>query len=221
MAGYRHPAIAREGWGIVGAIAVLAVLVWWRAGEVAAVPLVLLALFLLYLFRDPFRKVPSRPLGVVSPLDGRVSGVCESRDPFLERPQVRRISLRLSPLGVHSLRCPIEGKVMERWSKTLSRGGTQVVAYWVRTDEDDDLVWTLIGPRRWIRLDLQPGERVGQGQRCGFTYLPVLSQLYLPLASRVLVQPGQRVRAGEAVLAEFVHRQSQSQQPVTGAVHAV
>jgi len=81
------------------------------------------------------------------------------------------------------------------------------------------VVWTLIGPGRWIRLALQPGERVGQGQRCGFTYLPVLSQLYLPIASRVLVHPGQRVRAGEAVLAEFVHRQSQ--QPVSGAVHAL
>ncbi len=219
MAGYRHPAIAREGWGVVGAFAIVAFLVWWRAGELAALPVFLLTLFLLYLFRDPLRKVPSRPLGVVSPLDGRVSGVCESRDPFLERPRARRVSLRLSPLGVRSLRCPIEGRVMERWSKTLSRAGTQVVAYWIRTDEDDDLVWTLIGPRRWIRLTLQPGERVGQGQRCGFTYLPVISQLYLPLASRVLVHPGQRVKAGEAVLAEFVHRQSQ--QPVAGAVHAV
>ena len=208
---YRHPSIAREGWGIIGVLLLLAGLFGWFLDLWEALPPLALAAVALFYFRDPIRRIPPRPLGVVSPIDGRVRSVNEGKDPFLQREQVRRIRMRQSLTGVHSLRSPIEGKVMERWfHRQRGRGGRiETVAYWIRTDEDDDVVWTVsLASHKLLRMELQPGERVGQGQRCGFAFFPAVSTLYLPWASRVTVQPGDRLRAGEDVLAEFVHRRA-------------
>ncbi len=219
---YRHPYIAREGWGVLFVLLASAGVFGWVVGLVEALPLLLLTALVAFYCRDPIRQIPSRPLGVVSPVDGVVRSLGEGRDPYLERENSRRLRLRQGILGVHSLRSPIEGKVMERWSWRRRGGGrVETVAYWIRTDEDDDVVWTLsLVSHKLLRMELQPGERIGQGQRCGFALFPAFSTLYLPKTSRLMVRPGQRVRAGEAVLAEFVHRRLDVETTLEGR-HAV
>jgi phosphatidylserine decarboxylase len=58
-----------------------------------------------------------------------------------------------------------------------------------------------IAPRCYIRI----GERVGQGQRCGFIHLGGQVDLYLPQSSRTLVAPGDWVRSGSDVIAKLIH----------------
>ena len=69
---YPHPISAREGWPFVaGSIAAATVVHVW-AGFWWALPLWLIALFILQFFRDPPRMVPEGEGLVLSPADGRV-----------------------------------------------------------------------------------------------------------------------------------------------------
>jgi phosphatidylserine decarboxylase len=78
-------------------------------------------------------------------------------------------------------------------------------ALWVQTDEGDDVVLQFQG----YRLGLPPaalvryGDRVGQGQRCAYLRLTRVAEVHLPIASRTLVQPGQRVTAGVDIIGKL------------------
>lgn len=175
---------------------------WLAAVAVAA------AAAILYLGRDPRRRVPSLPLGVVSPVEGDVVGVDKARDPFLDRDaRVVRVAQRVtSPVVLHS---PIEGRVERIWCG----GGVPaevpgvVAGIHIRTDEGDDIVFSvsqarLPGPLRWF---VQPGERVGQGQRRGMVGWGRTVTVYMPGDSRGEVESGESVRAAADVIARLAH----------------
>lgn len=210
MAG-EYPIVARQGWPLILGAVLLALVLHWALGVLWAVPAWLLAAGLVYLFRDPDRRIPPAPLAVVSPADGRVTGVATCRDPYLEREAVR-IALRMHPWGVYTTRSPVEGKIMKIWfpagageSGTQDHGGTRY-AIWVQTDERDDVVLAvcLAGPLR-PRCYVHIGERIGQGQRCGIMGFGGDLSIYVPAGSRIEVKAGDRVRAGSDILATLVH----------------
>jgi phosphatidylserine decarboxylase len=49
------------------------------------------------------------------------------------------------------------------------------------------------------------GDRVGQGQRCGFIHLGGRVDLYLPESCRTLVTVGDWVHGGSDVIAKLIH----------------
>jgi phosphatidylserine decarboxylase len=202
----RYPFIAREGWLSLFLVGGAAATVLYQFGWLWSVPLWALVIVLLFLFRDPARTVPAAPLAVVSPADGRVTLVETCNDPYLDR-DARRITIRMHPYGVYSTRSPAEGKMLE--PKRDSSGPTGLPhGVCLQTDEGDDLVIVMNrGPlRNPPRCYVRFGERVGQGQRCGFITLGSTVDIYLPLNSRIKVQEGERVHAGADVIAQLVHR---------------
>lgn len=207
MATRSHPLIAKEGWPFVLLALLLAVVLYRQLGWVDAMPALLLAALGAIKFRDPRRRIPAAALGVVSPVDGRVAAVEEAFDDYLERPALC-LRIRISPVSAYSVRSPVEGKVMEHREDggTSSPAALRHKGLWLRTDEEDDVRLLLDGPAfarpiAWARY----GERLGQGQRCGFLRLATEALLYLPAGSHVEVQPGARVLAGETVLASLNH----------------
>ena len=68
-------AIARKAWLPVAVAGVVAGLAYEQCGINCSVPPIIIVIALLYLFRDPERSVPPVPLGIVSPVDGRVVAV--------------------------------------------------------------------------------------------------------------------------------------------------
>ena len=80
-------------------------------------------------------------------------------------------------------------------------------AMWVRTDEGDDVV--LVVTSRWsfhrVRFSVNVGERIGQGQRCGFSHFGSRVDVLAPASSRSEVLSGQRIQAGSTVIASLVH----------------
>lgn len=200
--------LAREAWLLVLPAAALAL--WLHAGldrPLWAAPLWLLAAAALFVYRDPDREVPPVPLGVVAPADGRVERVEEATDPFLER-AARRIVLRVPAWGPFTVRAPIEGRVAERWLRPCREGGCgRRYAVWIQTDERDDVLLILEERDRWCRpvCEIGVGERVGQGQRCGYVRFGGRVEVWVPRSARVEVQRGKRVRAGTSVLATLVH----------------
>ncbi len=213
-----YPYVARQGWPFILAALAAAVVLHFTVGEPWSLPFWVLAVLLLYLFRDPERRIPPAPLGVVSPVDGVVTAVEACRDPYLERAALR-IGLRMSPLGVYTTRSPVEGKIMEIWvfpagggahAGNAAVGDTAQIhryAIWVQTDEKDDVVLVLrvgehrLRPRCYVHI----GERIGQGQRCGMVGFGGEVNVYLPPGSRAEVEPGARVRAGSDILATLIH----------------
>lgn len=176
----------------------------WFTGLLA----VLAAAVVFVLGRDPVRDVPSRPLGVVSPVDGRVIECGVHRDPFLERDalMVRVRQGLLHPAVLHS---PIEGRVEHIWggNSMPEAAAPAVAAVHVRTPEGDDVVFSLSrpwlpGPLNW---KVQPGERVGQGQRRGLAGWGRVVTVYTAGNSRAEVQSGDRIHAGVDVVARLVH----------------
>lgn len=189
------------------AVSLLAALLlgqWW---PVLAGVMVLAGLW--WIFRAPWRSVPSSPLAIVGPVDGIVEAVESGRDPYLER-DAFRICIVQGYLDAHCLRSPTEGTIRRRWfphelDGPGGHGGRTAV--WIQTDESDDVVVSIRPEARWppVRCGGQAGERVGQGQVCGFAGVKARVDVYVPLNVRIDVAVDQPVRAGERTIATLVH----------------
>lgn len=205
----KHTFIAREGRPYILLSLSIAGLVWFYLGLMVSLALLLLPVIFAFLFRDPVRIVPSEPLAIVSPVDGVVTEIMSIRDGFLDRDAVK-IVLSMGLMDMYSIRSPIEGKVMNQWlvGSHFAVSDSPRFAQWIQTDENDDLlmaIYTGVLPRR-PRCYVQSGERVGQGQRCGFMSFGARLEVYVPMDARVEVKVGQVVHAGESVIAHFIHR---------------
>jgi phosphatidylserine decarboxylase len=219
-------AIARQAWLLVAVAGIISGLVYILCGFYCSLPLIIIAMALLYVFRDPERRVPPIPLGVVSPVDGRVVAVGEVNDPFLGRKAVK-LTIRMRPLGPWIVRGAMEGRVMQLWhlpkgldtqsvagmDKDRFVGGPHArqrhFAMWIQSDELDDVVIALRGGfiLRRLRCAVQAGDRIGQGRRCGLLLFPATADVYVPAVSRIEVEPGGTVGAGSDIIAILVHKE--------------
>jgi len=177
-----------------------------------SLPVLLLALVTVYLYRDLPRHVPPKPNALVSPLDGTILGVASAYDPYCERDAIR-IEAVTHWNGPFVLRSPMEGKVVEQWFSPGSRheDGTRtepMMAMWIRSDEDDDVVMVVTPRSHRLRMSChaRAGERLGQGRRCGFIPLGARIEVFLPVNSRVQIEAGEKVSAGDSILAQLVHK---------------
>lgn len=170
--------------------------VWW-----AGVPAALFGCWLLFSFRDPPRDVPPEPLGILSPIDGHILEVEEVQDPCCNQRRATRIFMRISRASAYPLRSPTEGKVE---TADQAAEGERQASWVIRTDEDDLVAirvkWKhsiIRGGKTYVRF----GQRIGQGQRCGSVPLRSRVELFVPETAKICVAAGDRVRAGESVLA--------------------
>jgi phosphatidylserine decarboxylase len=207
----RHPLIAREGWFHIAFTLALTLVVQHYAGLGWAAPLWLLTLFMVQFFRDPVRYIPLTARAVICPADGRVIAVGEAEDPYLKRPSVR-ISVFMNVFNVHSNRSPVAGSVRERWyspgrffNAALDKASEQNErnALWIHADEGQDVVVVQVAGliARRILCYAQPGGHVGRGERFGFIRFGSRVDLYLPLGSSVKVALGDKVTAGNDIVA--------------------
>ena len=211
---HQRPIIARQGMRPIAAVLVVASLLHYNYGWWLASSAWVLAAILIFLYRDPRRQVPPSPLGIVAPIDGQVVSVTEERDPYLDREAIR-IKMRGSWWGVFAVRSAMEGKVNNQWFGCLPKGANSslyvnnsipVFAQWTQSDEGDDIV-TTFSPKfvkNGARCEVQSGERIGQGKRCGFIPFGVNAETFLPANSRVDVNPGDRIKAGTKIIATLV-----------------
>jgi len=194
-------AVVPEGWALlIGTIVVGEF--FYRVGH--PLPAILAALLLpviVVYFYEPGRTVPSKPRGILAPVDGVVVFRRECFDPVLEREAIRLL-VRVDWWGAYCFRAPLEGEVVAvpgRPNRRLSL---------IRTDEGDDVI---IRPTRGWMFGARPvwlpfGERVGQGRRCGVRRLVREVEVLLPASARIEVELGEHVRAGETLLATILRR---------------
>ena len=211
-----YPLIAKEGWGILFllfAVAAIAFFMGYTKLSMAVVPLIAAVGFL---FRDVKRKIPPRPMGVVSPVDGTIISITRDVLDPIRAEDSTHFKIRMFTLGGYAIHCPIEGKIKKMEASVAERPGI-INAFQLSTDEQDDIVVVLTGGVRSIpRLYLQPGHRVAHGQRCGFYFMGVEADIYVPGNSRIEIKEGKKVSAGETILATLIHNETIS--GITGQV---
>ena len=210
---YPHPIIAREGWPFLTAAVSIAALATWAAGLVWALPLWLVALFVLQFFRDPGRPVPGDAKSVLSPADGRIVAVENVRDHYLERDAIK-VSVFMNVFNVHSNRSPVDGEVKQKWynpgafvNAALDKASTENErnALWLRTAGGADITCVQVAGliARRILCYVDAGETLARGQRYGFIRFGSRVDLYLPTGTRIVAKLGDKVSATATVLAEL------------------
>jgi len=99
-----------DGYYYATPLVLAAVLVGWLTSPLWALPVLLLAAFFLWFFRDPERVVPDAAGAIVSPGDGKVTDISSILVNGIER---TRISIFLNVFNVHVNRSPIAGVIRE------------------------------------------------------------------------------------------------------------
>jgi len=207
MAVSRHPIIAKEGWSLILFTSFIVALLQHYVSHYAAV-LWTLPLLITWLYRDPHRPLPSDPLGLVSPVNGKIILAEAHPDPFLGRDAfLFRISISLT--DIYSIRSVTEGKIIQQWLDPEDDDDDRSLAHaiQVKTDEDDD-VMIVLRPGRFFKqlsCDAVIGQRIGQGHRCGIIPFGSCVDIYVPAKSTIQAKVGDNVEAGTTRLASLKH----------------
>jgi phosphatidylserine decarboxylase len=211
VSNYPHPIIAREGWPFLAASLAAAAVVHWFAGLGWALPLWIIALFVLQFFRDPPRTVPADPRAVLSPADGRVVVVERAEDPYLKR-EALKVSVFMNVFNAHSNRSPVDGEVRDAWyfpgkfvNADLAKASLENErnALWIRTPDGADVTCVQVAGliARRILCYAKTGQKLARGERYGFIRFGSRVDVYLPLAAVPRAAVGDKVYATETVLA--------------------
>jgi phosphatidylserine decarboxylase len=210
---YPHPIIAREGWPFLAISVVAALAVAWLAGWAWSAPLWLWAVFVLQFFRDPSRPVPGTSKSVLSPADGRIVAIQNTRDPYLDR-EALKISVFMNVFNVHSNRSPVDGEVKGCWyhpgrflNADLDKASLENErnAVWLRTPDGLDITSVQVAGliARRILCYVKEGDVLTRGQRYGFIRFGSRVDVYLPPGAQARVTIGDRVSASATILAEL------------------
>lgn len=172
----------------------------------AAVPFVLLALFMAYFFRDPKRTVPTGVDIIVSAADGKVTSVEDHADG-------KFVSVFLSPVDVHINRAPIAGRVV-KVELLQGRKAPATSNQASRTNERNAL--TIEGEKmtvvctqivgilaRRIVCWRKAGDTVELGEKYGLIKFGSRTDLLMPKNVEIAVKVGDRVVGGETVIARL------------------
>ncbi|HYX82407.1 MAG TPA: phosphatidylserine decarboxylase family protein [Gemmatimonadales bacterium] len=206
--------LAREGWPFIAvawAIAIAAALLWWPL----AVLLAIVAIWVVAFFRDPLRPGPRGDRYVLAAAEGHVVHVIETDEPTYVKERSVRLSIFLSVFDVHVNRYPVDGtvelvhyhqgKFLHAATEKASLDNEQS-SIGIQGPHGRVLVRQIAGLiARRIVTDSEVGDRVQQGDRLGLIRFGSRTDVFLPLSARpvVKVKPGDRVRVGGTVLAEY------------------
>ncbi|MEK6942880.1 MAG: phosphatidylserine decarboxylase [Nanoarchaeota archaeon] len=188
----------------------------------------LLISFLLNFYRDPERTIP-KGNNIVSPADGKVISIIDTaknnvriNKGFLGKiksyskdvaPECKIISIFMSPLDVHINRAPISGKVVyAKHSK-----GKFFRAYNLEKSFENEKNEILIENKkmkvkviqiagflaRRIICHVKKNDKVDKGGKIGKISLGSQATLMLPKNVEIKVKLGQKVKAGETIIASI------------------
>ena len=214
--------IRHEVISFIGVVTVLA----FGIGSFLNAPLPAMGLFLLgtayllFFFRDPQRTPPHDPVAILSGADGRVLSVTRLMENRYLNTKCVRISIFLSIFDVHVNRAPISGH-----SKFIGFfPGKKLAAFREKSSEFNQQNKILIEGTQTLCLISQIAGVIARrvvywlnreipvpviaGDRIGMMKFGSRLDIYLPEADvNVFVKPGDKVRAGETIVARLKFRE--------------
>ncbi len=225
VAAWSWPSVHPEGRKFALAAAVVCALAAWMAWETLAWPLGALVIGIAAFFRDPQRVTPIGDALVVAPADGLITLIKQVEPPrelvqddgagtaALPSGMVTRISIFMSVFDVHINRSPIAGTVRRLvyipgkfLNADLDKASDENERQHILIEQSDGRMigFTQIAgliARRIVPF-VKPGDSVAAGQRVGLIRFGSRVDVYLPAGTEPQVLVGQRVIAGETVLAQ-------------------
>jgi phosphatidylserine decarboxylase len=207
---------AREGYSRIFGFGIVSLLLNLLGFQIAGLVFLLLTLFVAFFFRDPERMALADDRFILAPADGRVVAVEENiqKEPFLTT-LATRVGIFMSPLDVHVNRVPVTGRVVAvqyqpgKFRPAFATSAAEVNEQNIVTLEDAQgrrllLVQVAGMLARRIVCAVKDGDRVRRGDRYGMIIFGSRVDLYCPAEMKLKVQVGQRVKAGETVIGEYV-----------------
>ncbi len=223
---WQWPRIHPEAHKFAAIAAVASFAAAFFAWETLAWPLGFLVLGICAFFRDPVRVVPQEDRFIVAPADGLVTLIQQVEPPRelvtddgsgtqgLAPGLVTRISIFMSVFDVHINRAPIGGTVRrvvympgKFMNADLDKASEENERQHILIERGDGVAigFTQIAgliARRIVPF-VKPGDMLAVGQRVGLIRFGSRVDVYLPAGTEPRVLLGQKIIAGETVLAEL------------------
>ncbi len=206
--------VAKEGYPFIALSAFLTLVFANLEWSCLSLIGILTTLFILYFFRDPERFIPDTENGIISPADGKVIVIEEqSTNPFTEQECIK-LSIFMNVFNVHVNRIPMNGTV----DKVIFKPGTfysadsekgaeynENCATVITTEQGEKIAFVQVAGliARRIVCWLEKEDKVKRGTRYGLIRFGSRVDLYLPKTSTTNVKLGQKVVAGETILASL------------------
>lgn len=219
--------IHREGWPTLIGMAVFLVTTGAFGWYYRLIPLLVLTgivfvlfVFVFYFFRDPERTPPHDTGVLVSPADGKVVKIDQIHEKDFFNESVTRISIFLSLLDVHVNYSPFTGRVdhLEYKRGRYHPAQTdQASRYNVSLFTGLQTVHGKLAFRqvtgmfaRRIVNDLKYDNLVYTGQKIGMIKFGSRVEVYLPDGIQCRINEGDRVYAGESIIAAVADHKNES-----------
>ena len=204
--------IAVEGIPFVVIAGIISVLFFVADLIIPAVFFSLVTLFIVWFFRNPERSVPPGEKNVISPADGKIIDVREMQENRILNKRMLKISIFMNLFNVHVNRLPCTGKVVDIVynpgkfvSANLDKASleNEQNAVVLETPAGEKIIFIQIAGliARRIVCWLRNGQYVKRGERFGLIRFGSRVDVYLPVGTDVRVSLGDKVKAGESILA--------------------
>ena len=179
----------------------------------AAVLLIIVAIWVAYFFRDPERTGERGEHLVISPADGKVVQIAEVDEPAFLKEKAVRISIFMNVFNVHVNRYPVSGivryvqynpgKFLNAAEDKASLENEQS-SVGIEAGSNGVLVRQIAGliARRIVTYSAN-GQHVQQGDRMGIIRFGSRVDVFLPTTAKPRVKVGDITFAGVTVLAEL------------------
>ena len=208
------PKIHNEGYKFL-AISIIATLASLLFSIILTLVFLLLTIWVYYFFRDPDRVSINNDSFYVSPADGLITQIVETKGPSelnLSETSFTRISIFMNVFNCHVNRSPVSGSVSDIFYKP----GKFVNASLDKASEENERNYFKITSKkgeeiivvqiagliaRRIVTQVSINENLSQGQRIGMIRFGSRVDLYIQ-NKKILAQVGQNVTAGESLLAK-------------------
>ena len=178
---------------------------------------ILISIWVYYFFRDPERVVIDDEAYLVSPADGRISGIKDVNGPVelgLDSKKFTRVSIFMNIFDCHVNRSPTNGQIqdifykpgkflnasLDKASEENERNYFNIIEN--KTNEPIVVVQIAGLVARRIVTQVEKKETLKQGQRLGMIRFGSRVDVYYT-QRKTMVKVGQNVIAGESIIASF------------------
>lgn len=197
------PPLAAEAWRVIPWFAVGTLILFWIWTPLGWVG-VALTVWCATLFREPVRTPPARPAVAVSPVDGLVTGIAILAPPAelnLAPGERSCVTIALGPWDSHMARAPAAGKLV-RLAHGYGGVDGERLSFVIESDHGTvGIVLLAEGPGRRVRSGAREGEVLKLGGHLAMVLFAGEAEVYLPPGAVPGVAAGQRMVAGETILA--------------------
>jgi len=210
------PKLHQEGYKFL-AISVVVTLILWSISDFFGFIFTLITIWVYYFFRDPERTIINDDNYLVSPADGLICSISESKGPIelgLESKNFTRVSIFMNVFNCHVNRSPTKGKIEDIFYKpgkflnaSLDKASEENERNYFKIKdnktEDGIVVVQIAGLiARRIVSQTQKNQEINQGDRIGMIRFGSRVDLYFN-KRKTMVKVGQNVIAGESLIASL------------------